>query len=56
MTHSAPVRRAFFLMLGVSGFLTALSMPSSARRASRADSQNRDAVISATLIRCRLSE
>jgi hypothetical protein len=45
MTHSAHVRRAFFLMLGVSGFLTALSIPSNARRASQADSQNRDATV-----------
>ncbi|MGE5837685.1 MAG: hypothetical protein ACM4AI_24650 [Acidobacteriota bacterium] len=32
MTHTAHVQRALFLMVGVSRFLPALSMPSNARR------------------------
>jgi alpha-L-arabinofuranosidase len=45
MTQTAHLQRALFLMLGVSEFLMALSMPSNARRASRPESQNRDAPV-----------
>lgn len=45
MTHTMHVQRALFLILVIGGFLTALSMPSNARRALRPDSQNRDAPV-----------